>query len=69
MAETEIDYATTGYFADLWGVTSERIRQYCVQGRIPGAKLLQYGSRVIWHIPITATQPHDRRTGRIIVAI
>ena len=57
--------ATEGYksvteFAEAWGVTSRRVRDFCVSGRIAGVK--QEGRN--WLIPSDAEKPVDGRTAR-----
>lgn len=48
-----MNYITTTYAAEKWGISPRRIQTLCAEGRIPGAK--KFGGT--WQIPDDATRP------------
>lgn len=48
-----MDYLTTRDVSEIWGITERMVRNYCMQGLIPGA----YQTNHIWAIPSNATKP------------
>ena len=46
-------YRTAAQMADVWGVSARSVRNYCAQGRVPGAFL----SGKTWNIPEDAPKP------------
>ncbi len=55
--ETEV-YKTVAETAEGWGVSPRRVRDFCLNGRIPGAK----SEGRSWLIPASAEKPADGRT-------
>lgn len=47
-----------------WGISGQRIRLLCVQGRIEGAKFINGPVGGYWWIPDDARQPDRRPPGR-----
>ena len=35
-----MEYSTVAEVAEKWGISQRSVRNYCAQGRIPGAKLI-----------------------------
>ena len=54
-----MDYLSSRKIAEKWGISERSVRNYCAQGRIPGAKRIGK----IWYLPETARKP-ERRNGR-----
>ncbi len=48
--------------ADKWGITERVVRQYCADGRIPGAFI----TGKTWHIPEEAEKPARKARGKAI---
>ena len=48
-----MEYLSTSEMAGLWGVSERSVRNYCVQGRVPGAFL----KGKTWNIPADAPKP------------
>lgn len=46
-------YLSVAEIAELWGVSERSVRNYCAQGRVPGAFL----TGKTWNIPADATKP------------
>ena len=51
-------YITVAEAARLWGVSERTVRNYCAEGRIPGAELIGK----TWAIPEGADRPGRRPT-------
>ncbi len=52
------EYKTVAETAEAWGVSARRVRDFCLNGRIPGAK----AEGRSWLIPTSAEKPADGRT-------
>lgn len=52
-----MDYITVWDVAEKWGITERMVRNYCMQGLIPGA----YQTNHIWAIPENATRPRRKQ--------
>ena len=48
-----MQYLTSVEIAEKWGLSKRSVRNYCAQGRVPGAKL----TGKIWYIPANAEKP------------
>lgn len=57
-------YWTIKDAAAAWGLSCDRVREYAVQGRIPGAYKEIEGRNVVWRIPAGAPRPEIRAAGR-----
>ena len=42
-----------------WGVSKQRVCEYCRDGRVPGAVLIG-----VWWIPRAARKPPEKKSGR-----
>lgn len=56
-----MDYMTVLEASEIWGITERMVRNYCMQGLIPGA----YQTNHIWAIPDDATKPHRKKREKI----
>ena len=56
-------YITPQEYAAKHGKSAQRIRQFCGEGRIRGARFVGAGSRGVWQIPEDAPVP-GRKTVR-----
>ena len=54
-----MDYISVAQAAKLWNISERSVRNYCSQGRVPGAFL----TGKTWNIPETASKP-ERSNGR-----
>lgn len=52
-----MEYLSTKKIAEKWGISARRVNKYCNEGRIYGAKKLDW----MWMIPSDAKKPEDRR--------
>ena len=57
--EARMRYLSVAEIARLWGISARGVRNYCVQGRVPGAFL----TGKTWSIPADARKP-ARLNGR-----
>ena len=48
-----MDYFSVAEIAELWGVSERSVRNYCAQGRVPGAFL----TGKTWNVPADAAKP------------
>lgn len=48
-----MDDLTVAKMAEKWGISERSVRNYCAQGRIPGAKMIGK----IWYLPANARKP------------
>ena len=55
-----MEYLTANEIADIWNISSRRVRVLCNEGRISGA--IRKSS--IWLIPNTAQKPQEFQRGR-----
>ena len=55
-----MEYLTVAEIAELWGMSSRRVRILCNEGRVEGA--IMKGS--IWLIPENAPKPNPNTRGR-----
>ena len=58
----KMGFLSVAEMAELWGVSERSVRNYCAQGRVPGAFLVGK----TWNIPSDATKParsNARKTG------
>lgn len=60
-----MEYLTTKKIAAKWGISQRRVSVLCNQGRIEGAKKLDW----IWMIPANAKKPQDKRQKKAIKQI
>lgn len=54
---SELMYMSVKQAAELWGISTRRVRDLCSQGKVPGA--IQEGR--FWKIPLDAKKPSDGR--------
>lgn len=47
--------------AELWGISTRRVRELCSQGKVPGA--MQHGR--LWQIPVDTVKPSDSRYKKV----
>ena len=52
-----MDYLTTRDMSEIWGITERMVRNYCIQGLIPGA----YQTNQTWVIPCDAKKPRRKK--------
>lgn len=52
-----MNYLSTKKTAERWKISARRVNKYCNEGRIPGAKKLDW----MWMIPSDANKPKDKR--------
>ena len=55
---------TTKDAAEAWGVSTVRVREFCQQGRVPGARQRIVAGRAVWLIPVNAPRPEQLPGGR-----
>lgn len=55
-----MDYLTVQETAEKWGVSRRMVQQFCIDGRIPGARKFTRA----WAIPADAEKPQDSRTAQ-----
>lgn len=55
-----MEYLTAVEIADIWGISSRRVRILCNEGRVKGA--ITKGN--LWLIPNDAEKPQEQRRGR-----
>lgn len=55
-----MEYFTATEIADIWGISSRRVRALCNEGRVKGA--ITKGN--LWLIPNNAEKPQEQRRGR-----
>lgn len=56
-----MDYLTTRDVSEIWGITERMVRNYCMQGLIPGA----YQTNQIWVIPSDAKKPRRKKREKV----
>lgn len=52
-----MDYKSVKEFSEIWGISTERIRKFCQEGRITGTKK----NGKCWLIPENSEKPEDKR--------
>ncbi|MBP3855048.1 MAG: Fic family protein [Ruminiclostridium sp.] len=57
-----MNYITVAQAAEKWGISERRVRDYCANGRVTGARIT--GNK--WVLPETAEQPERKNSGKII---
>ena len=55
-----MEYLTAEEIANIWGISSRRVRILCNKGRVEGA--ITKGN--LWLIPSDAQKPQEQRRGR-----
>lgn len=55
-----MDYLTASEIANIWGISSRRVRTLCKEGRVKGA--ITKGN--LWLIPNNAEKPLKHKSGR-----
>ena len=55
---------TTKDAAEAWGVSTVRVREFCQQGRVPGARQRIVAGRAVWLIPVNSPRPEQLPGGR-----
>ena len=55
-----MEYLTAVEIAEIWGISSRRVRVLCNEGRVEGA--ITKGN--LWLIPYNASKPKEQRRGR-----
>ena len=55
---------TTKDAAKAWVVSTVRVREFCQQGRVPGARQRIVAGRAVWLLPINAPRPEQLPGGR-----
>ena len=58
-------YKTVAEFAELWQVTERTVRNYCAQGKIPGA----VRENKAWMLPADTRMPKGRRQRPIAIGV
>lgn len=56
-----MDYLTTRDMSEIWGITERMVRNYCIQGLIPGA----YQTNQSWVIPYDAKKPRRKKREKV----
>jgi hypothetical protein len=54
-------YITAKEYASRHGKSAQRIRQFCGEGRIRGARFVGIGSRGVWQIPEGSPLPGRKK--------
>jgi hypothetical protein len=57
-------YISPKEYAAKHGKSAQRIRHFCAEGRIRGARFVGVGSRGVWQIPEDAAPPAGRKKVR-----
>ena len=57
-----MNYITVAQAAEKWGISERRVRDYCANGRVTGARIK--GNK--WVLPETAEQPERKNSGKKI---